>query len=92
MAKVNVSLPDDLLAEVDALAQELDRSRSGLVQEATARYVADVRDERARAERRDSIERAMTSARKLGKEVGYFDTEAAIREDRDRGGRKAGEK
>ncbi len=90
MAKINVSLPDRLLTEVDELAAELERSRSGLVQEATARYVAHIREERARVERRESIERAMRSARGLSEKIESFDSTAAIRADRDRDGRKAG--
>jgi metal-responsive CopG/Arc/MetJ family transcriptional regulator len=90
VAKINISIPDELLEEVDALASALKRSRSGLVQEATAKYVAVTNEERARAERRASIDRAMRSARKLSERVEPFDSTAAIRADRDRGGRRAG--
>ncbi len=84
MAKVNVSLPDELLKDVDALAEELNRSRSGLVQEATAHYVADVREQRAIARRRVEIEGAMAEARKLASLVpDGEDTTASIRRDRD---------
>lgn len=84
MAKVNVSLPDELLEAVDALAEELHRSRSGLVQEATARYVAGVRDEQAREERHRAIEVAMADARALSALVpAGEDTTAMIRRDRD---------
>jgi metal-responsive CopG/Arc/MetJ family transcriptional regulator len=84
MAKINISIPDELLDDVDALAAELERSRSGLVAEATARYVASVKDERAEAERRARIDRAMEEARAIGRKVGSFDSTAAIRADRDR--------
>ena len=84
MAKINISIPDELLADVDALAAELERSRSGLVAEATARYVASVRDERAEAERRARIDQAMAEAQAIGRKVGSFDSTAAIRADRDR--------
>jgi predicted transcriptional regulator len=85
MAKVNVSLPDELLKDVDALAEALDRSRSGLVQEATAQYVAGVREQQAHAQRRLEIEGAMTDARKLAALVpDGEDTTASIRRDRDR--------
>ncbi|MDZ4179358.1 MAG: ribbon-helix-helix protein, CopG family [Coriobacteriia bacterium] len=84
MAKINISIPDELLADVDALAAELERSRSGLVAEATARYVASAKDERAEAERRARIDHAMTEARAIGRKVGSFDSTAAIRADRDR--------
>jgi predicted transcriptional regulator len=83
MAKVNVSLPDDLLEQVDELAAQADRSRSGFVQEATARYVVAVREERAEAERRASIERAAAGMRALSAKVGAFDATSAIRADRD---------
>jgi metal-responsive CopG/Arc/MetJ family transcriptional regulator len=83
MAKVNVSLPDGLLADVDELAHELGRSRSGLVQEATATYVTRLRDERAAAERRAEIHAAFEDMRKLSVRFGNFDSTAVIRADRD---------
>lgn len=83
MAKVNVSLPDELLVEVDELAAQLDRSRSGLVREATAEYVAHVRADRAEAGRRADIEEAFAGMRRLSKKVGAFDSTAVIRADRD---------
>ncbi len=91
MAKVNVSLPDELLDEVDELAASLNRSRSGLVQEATALYVAQARDRRAEAERVRSIKAAREDMRELGKHLAPFDSTASIRADRDRNGRKAGD-
>ena len=91
MAKVNVSIPDALLEDVDALAASLGRSRSGFVQEATALYVARVRDEQAAEERRRDIEEAIAGMREIAKHLEPFDSTAAIRADRDRGGRKAGD-
>ena len=83
MAKVNVSLPDGLLEQVDELAAEMDRSRSGLVQEATAQYVTRLIEDRAAAERQASIARAIAGMRELSKTVGSFDSTAVIRADRD---------
>ncbi|MDO8949140.1 MAG: ribbon-helix-helix protein, CopG family [Actinomycetota bacterium] len=81
---MNVSLPDSLLDEVDELATSLGRSRSGFVQEATALYVARVRDERAAEERRVSIQQAITGMRELAKHLpDGEDTTAIIRADRD---------
>ncbi|MHB1016946.1 MAG: ribbon-helix-helix protein, CopG family [Coriobacteriia bacterium] len=54
MAKVNVYIPDDLLEHVDADAATLSRSRSSIVQEALAEYVA----ARTESARRSGIERA----------------------------------
>lgn len=58
MAKVNVYIPDDLLESVDVDALALGRSRSSIVQEALAEYVA----MRGEAERRASVERAIDIA------------------------------
>jgi metal-responsive CopG/Arc/MetJ family transcriptional regulator len=84
MAKVNVSLPDELLLAVDTLAEELGRSRSGLVQEATARYVAAMAEERADEQRKRGIAAAMADARDLAGSVRPgADTTSVIRRDRD---------
>ena len=84
MAKVNVSLPDELLADVDNLASELHRSRSGLVQEATARYVSQLHDERAAHERREGIRAAMVGMRETARAIAEGpDTTLLIRADRD---------
>jgi len=91
MAKVNISLPNDLLAQIDTLAAELQRSRSGLIQEAAAEYVTRVLEERRRAERAEKINRAIERARAFAETIEPFDSTAAIRADRDRDGRKAGE-
>ena len=91
MAKVNISLPDELLEQIDTLAVEMDRSRSGLVQEATAEYVTRVLEERRKAERAARIDRAIESARTIAETIEPFDSTAAIRADRDRDRRKAGE-
>lgn len=84
MGKVNVALPDDLLRQVDALAEELHRSRSGFVAEATARYVTHVRGQLAAEERRKSIQTAMSSARDIAEHMPAGpDTTEIIRRDRD---------
>ena len=84
MAKVNVSLPDGLLADVDDLASQLHRSRSGLVQEATARYVAQLRDERAALERENGIREAMAGMRETARSIAKGpDPTMLIRADRD---------
>jgi predicted transcriptional regulator len=92
MAKITISMPDELLGTIDELAGELAESRSGLIQEASARYVTQVLEERARVERRERIDRAIRSAREIGSRLEPFDSTAAIRADRDRDGRRAGER
>jgi metal-responsive CopG/Arc/MetJ family transcriptional regulator len=84
MAKINISLSDDLLKQVDELALEFERSRSGLVAEATQRYVANAQAERAAREREARIRAAMASAREIAKKVPPgLPVEEIIRRDRD---------
>lgn len=88
--KINISIPDELLADVDALASELARSRSGLVAEAMARYVASIREDRVEVERRARVDRAMGDARKVAGRFGTFDGTSVVREDRGGGHRTGG--
>ena len=84
MAKVNVSIPDDLLHDVDEIAAELNYSRSGFVAEATAQYLERKREEIAAEERRRSIEAAMRSARQIAARMPDGpDLTSIIRADRD---------
>ena len=56
--KVTISLADELLDALDAEAALLGTSRSGIVQEASAHYLAHARDERSatqRAEQADDL-------------------------------------
>ncbi len=91
MAKINISIPDGLLDELDEAATWLKRSRSGVIQEAAAVYVAQVREERAAAERAADIESSRRGMRTLARDLEPFDGTAAVRADRDGHGRKAGE-
>lgn len=91
MAKINVSIPDGLLDEVDEAATWLKRSRSSLIQEAAAAYVAQLREERAAAERDADITSARRGIRELARDLEPFDGTAAVRADRDSHGREAGQ-
>ncbi len=62
MAKVMVSLPDDLLAEVDRTARARGTTRSGLLAEAARREI----DRRDAALMRAAIERLQSRATRCG--------------------------
>lgn len=84
MAKVNISLPDGLLSEIDAKAAERGTTRSGFIQEAAAGYVTALDAEKAEAERDARFERALRHAKEIGRMIDPdFDEVAAIRHDRD---------
>ncbi len=75
MAKVMVSLPDDLLARIDEEARRRSGSRSALL--ATAA--------RAELQRQDpdAIRAAVERSRRRFADVGEFDSAAAVRAERD---------
>jgi len=63
--KVTVSLPDELAAEIDAAAAEQGVSRSEIVQEASAHYLALTVEERAAEERRSRAMRALEGMKRI---------------------------
>ncbi len=65
VAKVTVSLPEDLLARLDAEAESLGISRSLIVQEATASYLGKNSDERAAEVRKARAMRAIERMKEM---------------------------
>ena len=90
MAKINISMPDGLLDDIDEIASWLKRSRSGIIQEASAVYVAQLREERKAEERKADIAAARNEMHRLARTLEPFDGTAAVRADRDSHGRKTG--
>ena len=93
--KVNVSLPEQLVSEIDEVAAELGTSRSGFIAEASARYVADLRNLTAEERRRKDIERARATFKRIGATLpaGAVDEMIAqTRRERARGWRGEGQK
>ncbi len=85
--KVNVSLPEDLVSEIDEAASTLGLSRSGFIAEASSRYVADVKNLSAEEQRKKDIERAMAGMARLGAKLSKPDIQDLmdqVRRDRDR--------
>jgi predicted transcriptional regulator len=70
-ARVTISLPDDLLAKLDADAEALGVARSELVQESIASYLGRSADERAQEARRRRMLEALEGMRtfSVGREV-----------------------
>ena len=66
MGKANISFPEGMLEEVDRRAAQNGTSRSGFVQEATARYFAELDDDAARTQRTARIERAKRRMAEIG--------------------------
>jgi metal-responsive CopG/Arc/MetJ family transcriptional regulator len=86
VAKINISLSDELLAHIDAEAKALEVSRSGLIQEASVRYIVAVRGDREAEVRRLRIAEAARRAKELGTRMGLtgdIDTVRLVHEVRD---------
>jgi len=65
-AKITISMPDELLARLDAEAYELATSRSQLVQESVATYLGKTPVERDADARRERILDAVEKMRHFG--------------------------
>jgi predicted DNA-binding protein len=64
-ARITITLPDALLAELDKLAEAEGLSRSGIVREASAHYVAGALDEVAAERRRRAVEHTLATLDEL---------------------------
>ena len=69
MTKINISLPSELLDEIDAEAEALRISRSGLIQEASVRYIAASRVDREAEARRLRVESAAVRMKRIGRRL-----------------------
>lgn len=85
--KVNVSLPEHLVSEIDEVAEALGLTRSGFIAEASTRYMADVKNLSAEELRHRDIERAISTFRRIGAKLPPGAVQELIdqtRRDRDR--------
>lgn len=84
MAKINISLPLELLGEIDAEAEALHITRSGLIQEASVRYIATSRVDREAEVRRLRVESAAARMKRIGSrlDLAGADTVALVAEAR----------
>lgn len=85
MAKPTISIPDGMLKDVDRRATEAGISRSAFIQEAIARYGADLDAEREQDARARRIGEAIALAREIARHEppGTPDAETIIRAIRD---------
>jgi metal-responsive CopG/Arc/MetJ family transcriptional regulator len=87
MARINITIPDGLLEDVDRTAESIGTSRSAFLQEAGACYIAQIAEEHKREQRTRDIDAAIAHARTVGADVTPgFDAVAQIRRDRERDG------
>ncbi|MHB1342341.1 MAG: ribbon-helix-helix protein, CopG family [Coriobacteriia bacterium] len=70
MTKLNISMPEELLARIDAEAGLLGISRSGLIQEASTLYIARSQTDREVEKRRLRAEDAGKRMKRIGAKMG----------------------
>lgn len=83
MGKINISLPDGLLEEIDRRADAAGATRSGFLQDAAAHYLTALDEEAARAARERRMSRALKKMRSLAPVVGSPGSTKVLRETRD---------
>lgn len=84
MTKINISLPAELLDRIDAEADVLGLTRSGLIQEASARYIVASEQDREAELRRLRAHAAARRMKAIGLEMGMTspDTTALVHQAR----------
>ncbi len=75
MTKLNISMPQELLEQIDAEATALGITRSGLIQEASVTYVARSRSDRDAEKRRLRGQAAARRMKSIGAELGLTPTD-----------------
>lgn len=70
MSKLNISMPQELLEQIDTEAETLGITRSGLIQEATVRYMAESRADREAEMRRLRGRAAARRMKAIGAKIG----------------------
>lgn len=83
MARINVMIPDELLAIVDHAATEERLTRSAFLQKAASRYLEEKRLQQEALERKQRMQKAATKMDKLADKFGKWDGVGAIRRFRD---------
>jgi len=66
VAKVTISLPVDLLEQIDGVAEQTGESRSFVIREASVGYLTARRDADSAAARRQGVECAIARMREIG--------------------------
>lgn len=83
MSKINISLPDGLLEEVDRRAEGQGMTRSGFLREAANRYITALDTDAQAKAREERLGRALEKMRSIAPAVGAPDAARVIRELRD---------
>lgn len=79
MAKVNISIPDEILEELDNKRKEGKINRSEFLKRAAKTYLQVLEDEKAEEEKRTGIEKAIEIQDKIRNKIGKWDAVEELR-------------
>ena len=86
--KINITIPEDNLKEIEEFCKSEDMSKSFLIREAAVRYIADVKEKKKKEKKKKDMEWAQEASKKLReKSKGFYNGRKGyevIRESRDR--------
>jgi metal-responsive CopG/Arc/MetJ family transcriptional regulator len=83
MAKVNISLPDEILEEVDNKRKEKKINRSEFLRRAATTYLHVLEDEKAEEEKKKGIEKAIELQDEIRSKIGKWDAIETLRKFRE---------
>ena len=84
MAKINISIPQEILEEIDALSKEENMTRSELIRKAFQTYVEILTEKKRERKKKKGIEKAMELQDEVRKIVGDMDLIKDLRDWRDK--------
>jgi metal-responsive CopG/Arc/MetJ family transcriptional regulator len=79
MERVNITLPEDLLKEMDRVAEEEDINRSELIRKAMKNYFQIKQEEKERIQRQNDIQQAIAIQDRLRSTSPTWDTLKELR-------------
>lgn len=86
--KINITIPEKNLEEINDFCKSEDVSKSWLIREAASRYIATIKEKKVLDKKRKNMEWAQKASRKLrGESEGFHNSKKGseiIRESRDR--------
>lgn len=83
MPKINISMPDEVIEEIDRRAEAAGTTRSGFLRDAAAHYGAQLDEAAAARARSQRVLHALEKMRSLAPAVGAPGSDKVIRELRD---------
>lgn len=83
MAKINISIPRDILDEIDKLSREENMTRSELLRTAFKTYLEVLSAKKQEKKRQQAIKRAIQAQDEIRQEVGDMDLIKELRKWRD---------